>query len=63
LQVSLSNITPAGIDGLECIAIHAPRNHQGRSEPFSGGKTYDFIGQAGKSRTGRFSGARYGTLW
>jgi len=24
---------------------------------------YDFIDQAGKSRTGRFSGARNGTLW
>jgi len=59
----LSNITPAGIDGLECIAIHALRNHQRHFELFSGGKTWGFIGQAGESRTGRFSGARYDTLW
>jgi len=39
LQVSLSNVTPAGIDGAACIAIHSLRNHQGHSEPFSGGKT------------------------
>jgi len=59
----LSNITLAGIDGSACIAIHALRNHLRHSGRFSGGKVWDFIAQAGKSRTGRFSGARYATLW
>jgi len=59
LQGSLSNFTLAGIDGSACIAIHALRNHECHSEPFSWGKTYDLIGQAGKTHTGRFSGARY----
>jgi len=46
-----------------CIIIQRLRNHECHSEPFSWGKTYDLIGQAGKTHTGRFSGARYVTLW
>jgi len=46
---------------VECITIQALRNHLRHSGRFSGGKVWDFMAQAGKSRTGRFSGARY--MW
>ena len=46
-----------------CITIHSLRNHLRHSERFLGGKRYCFEVQAGKSRTGRLSGARNGTLW
>jgi len=59
----LSNLTLAGVDGLECIAIHTLKSHLRHSGQFSGAKVWDFMAQAGKSRTGRFSGARYVTLW
>jgi len=55
----LSNLTLAGVDGLECIAIHTLKSHLRHSGRFSGAKVWDFMAQAGKSRTGRFSGARY----
>jgi len=46
-----------------CITIQALRNHECHFEPFSGGTTCDFMAQAKKLRTDRFSGARYETLW
>lgn len=46
-----------------CITIHGLRNHQRDSERFSGVKTWDFMAQAGKSRTARLRGARNETLW
>lgn len=48
---------------VRCITIHACKIHQRDSEAFSGGKTCGFASPAAKSRTGRFSGARNGTLW
>lgn len=48
---------------LSCIPIHALKIHQSDSERFSWGKTCGFEARAGKSRTGRLSGARNETLW
>lgn len=52
-----------GCHAPECITIHARKTHRSYSERFSGGKVCCFEAQAGKSRTGRFSGARNVTLW
>jgi len=46
-----------------CITIHDLKNHQRDPGAFSGGKRCSFEAQAGKSRTGRLSGARNATLW
>jgi len=45
------------------MSIHTLRIHQCDSGAFLRGKTWIYVAQAGKPRTGRFSGARYGTLW
>lgn len=49
-----------GCHAPECITIHARKTHRSYSERFSGGKVCCFEAQAGKSRTGRFSGAGNG---
>jgi len=63
LMATAENTPEMRQQSVRCITIHSLRNHECHFEPFSGGKTCDFLASAGKARTGRFSGARYETLW
>lgn len=63
LEVYLENLIQMFCQSVRCITIHGNKNHQRHFEPFSGGRAWDFMVQAGKSRAGRFSGARNEALW
>ena len=63
LRVSWGLFTEIGGGSVRCITIHARKTHQRHSEAFFGVKVCGFVAQAGKSRTGRFSGARNEALW